>query len=104
MARSVVEAFNRAMGRRLDPERFVEPVRKALRARYTEPELRAAVWWAAREWGSDDDWRRRIDPQTLLKLQSPQGHRTLPQYIALASERWREEHDGEEPPWEANHA
>lgn len=100
VALDVVSAFNRAFDRKLGVRGFREQVRRLIANGYQPEELKAVVWWAAREWAEDPDWRMRISPTTLFKLQSSQGNRTFPQYLELASERWRDEHSGEPPPWE----
>lgn len=103
----VVDAFNRAFRnpdtgrpRGLGSKGFEDQVKRLLAKRHTEGEMMGVVWWAARNWAEEPDWRMRIDPSTLLKLQSSQGAKTFPQYLALAGERWREEHAGETPSWE----
>jgi len=97
---TVLEAFNRAFGRNLSPDGWEESVRKLLAKGFTDPELRAVVWWAAREWADDPEMRAKVTPKTLLKLTSSQGYRTFREYLSCAGERWREEHGGEDPPWE----
>lgn len=96
----VTEAFNRAFSRTLGASGFKKPVERLLRDGYSLDEVKAVVWWGATEWADDPDWRMKISPSTLFKLVSPQGHRTFPEYLALAAERWREKHGGECPPWE----
>ncbi len=96
----VVDAFNRCMKRRLSPGGFEQSVARCMERGYSVAQLKAVVWWAGREWSEDDRFRTSIDPVTLLKFQSSSGSRTFPQYLALASEAWRESHDGEVPPWE----
>lgn len=62
------------------------------------------VWWAAQEWGEDPERKAALSPMTLLKQQSSQGYRTFAQYLDLAGERWRQQHEGQAPPWEPQKA
>ncbi len=99
----VVAAFNRGFERNLTPDGWREPVRRALAKGFTEQELIGVVWWAAEEWADDPEMRLKVSPQTLFKLQSGQGYRTLPQYISCATELWLQTHEpNEPPPWRAN--
>lgn len=97
-----VAAFNGCLQRSCRVEGWEPSVKRVLAEGYGEAQLRAVAWWAGQEWGDDDEWRKRVSPKTLLKLQSSQGNRTFPEYLALASELWRDTHDGQTPPWEAN--
>lgn len=98
----LVSAFNRGFDRQLGAKGFRKSVARALREGYRAEELKGVVWWAVRQWGDDPDFRMRISPQTLFKLTSAAGNRTLPEYLELASERWVEEHEGQQPPWKRN--
>ena len=98
---SVVGAFNRAFNRQLGLDGWEKGIERLLAKGYTEPQMRGVVWWAATEWAEDPEYRDRLTPTTLLKLQSSQGYRTFPEYLSCASERWRETHDGKPPPWES---
>lgn len=101
---SVIGAFNRAFARNLSPDGWEESVRRVLAKGFTEAQLRAVVWWAAREWAEDPEMRDKVNPKTLLKLTSSQGYRTFREYLSCAGERWRDEHGGEAPPWEQKQA
>ena len=98
-ARTVVAAFNGMFERDLGSKGSEDQVRRLLAKGYTEPQMRGVMWWAGCEWGNDDEWRMKVSPTTLLKLTSSAGARTFPQYLDLASERWREEKKST-PPWE----
>lgn len=97
---AVIEAFNKSFQRNLSPSGWEESVRKLLAKGFTEPQLRAVVWWAALEWADDPDMRAKLTPKTLLKLTSSQGYRTFGEYLSCAGERWRSTHNGAIPPWE----
>lgn len=100
-AARVIAAFNRGFERRLDPRGWEPTIRRALAKGFTEEQLIGVVWWAAEEWADDPEWRLRVSPKTLFKLQSSSGNRTLPEYLSLATELWRETHGADEPPpWE----
>ena len=96
----VVGRFNKLFERNLSPAGFRSVVQRALTAGFTAEQMVGAVWWAKREWGEDEEMRAKLTPTTLLKLRSSQGYRTLHEYVACAAERWRQEHDGQAPPWE----
>lgn len=96
----VVEAFNRSFGRSLSPGGWEDSVSRVVSAGYSGAAIRGVVWWAAIEWPEGHDMRKTISPKTLLKLQSSQGYRTFREYLSCASEKWRETHGGERPPWE----
>lgn len=98
-ADEVVGAFNRSFRRNLGARSWIKPIARAIAAGYTVAELRGAVWWAANEWANDDEQRRARDPGTIVKLQSSQGYRCLPQYLSLADELWREAKQGPAPWW-----
>lgn len=99
---AVVGAFNATFDRKLSPGGWESSVQRLIFKGYTEAQMRGVVWWAAREWSEDPDMRAKLSPKTLLKLQSSQGYRTFGEYLSCAGERWRSEHDGERPPWEAS--
>ena len=87
---SVIEFLNRKAGRRLCSEGYDKQVRRLLKEGFSERDMRMVVWWAVQEWGSDPSWKKRITPSTLFKLQSPNGARTFPQYLAEAREKFEE--------------
>ncbi len=96
VAMTVVGAFNECFDRRLDSKGSEDQIKRLLAKGYTEREMRGVMWWAGEEWGGDPDWRMKVSPTTVLKLA---GNRTFPQYLALATELWRE-NENSPVPWE----
>ena len=94
----VIARFNDLFNRNLGAKGYRDQVKKLLAKGYTENEIRGVIWWASMEWADDEEWRMKVDPSTVLKLQNSQGSRNFPQYLALATELWFT--DKEEPcPW-----
>ena len=100
IAERAVAKFNQYFNRQVGAAGYERAVKRLLAEGYTEMEIIGVVWWASEEWGADPDWRMKVDPGTLFKLQSAHGSRTFPQYLALADERWAET-ESKPCPWRA---
>lgn len=87
----LIDHLNRTAGRRLTPGAYAPRVRAALKAGYTEAELRLVSWWAHQQWGEDERMKKHINPDCLWKLK-PGGpsNRALPQYLAEAIELYEQ--------------
>lgn len=94
----IVEFFNQAFNRSLAPEGWRDSVRRVLDAGYSVTAMRGVIWWAANAWSAN--LHAAITPKTLLKLQSPQGKGTFPEYLAQAGEAFRAQNPGQPVPWD----
>jgi hypothetical protein len=90
VTQSVIEFLNRKAKRRLQASGYIGPVKRLLQEKYTEVQMRLVVWWAIQEWGDDAKMKKRITPNTLFKMTSPQGFRTFPAYLSEAMELWEQ--------------
>ncbi len=98
-ARSVVAAFNATFERKVRPETFLDNVSKCLKAGHTEAQMRGVVWWASQEWPPDHDYRPKLTPATLLKLNPSRAGRSFVTYLGLATERWETLYPTKPVPW-----
>lgn len=93
----VVGAFNDTFGRKLGAAGFYDVISRCLGAGYVDAQLRGVVWWSAFEWPEDHDYRGKLSPTTLFKMQG--GNRCFPTYLALATEHWPKVYPGKALPW-----
>lgn len=93
------EGFNRYFGRRCRPEAWLDDIGKAVRAGYTQEQMRGAAWGAWQSCAGSPEVLRNFKPSTVLRLKSREGKTTLPQWLERAEELWREQHGAKPAPW-----
>jgi len=90
----IIDKFNRAAHRNLRWESYLSLVRRLLKKGFREADMRVVIWWTFSVWKPEGI---KPHPGMLFKLQSGQGYRTFPEYLAEAIEAY--EKNGNK--WEA---
>jgi len=104
VAEGLIGDFNRYFGRSYQAVRWTELVTKALKAGYTQAEIKGAFWGAAQSCSGSPEVLANFTPKSVLRLRSRGDGTTLPEWVEVARQEWEKEHPGKPNPWDRSEA
>ena len=95
----VTADFNRLFERRIQPTTYREIALKAFKAGYSVALVKAAQWGAYQRCKASPEVLKNFTPKTVWRLKSRDSKTTLPEWLDIAEQEWRDQHGGKPMPW-----